>query len=340
MDNFEGLKMSDITISQAAVLFLESIESTRADNTLQTYRKALGSLSDLLITNQIDPFNFPVVELPETYVISFVDYVKKFSPATENLYLQVINSFFKFLDAENPTTVKPSRVRMIIRQRTHRFKSDYEQYPEEQIKKMIEYISDLQHSSISSIFEIDSEDLRIMRDRALILTIADTGLRVHEVCILKCGEIDWERSRVMLKGRGNKQAVVRFSTRAINAIRDYLSLRESLDLKTGHRQSTLPLFARHDKGAGKKIKPITPTTVRNVVTERVCQILGPEMVNKITPHTFLHYFVTTILRQTGNLKLAQVLARHSNIQVTQRYAHIDDDELDRGYYEIFERKTK
>jgi site-specific recombinase XerD len=132
--------------------------------------------------------------------------------------------------------------------------------------------------------------------------------------------------------------MVRFSTRAINALRDYLSYRESLDLETGKPLSSLPLFARHDKGAGKKIKPITPTTARRIVTECVHQILGREATGTITPHTFLHYFVTTILRKTGNLKLAQVLARHSNIQVTQRYAHISDDELDKGYYEIFEKK--
>jgi site-specific recombinase XerC len=52
----------------------------------------------------------------------------------------------------------------------------------------------------------------------------------------------------------------------------------------------------------------------------------------------LHNFVTTILRNSGNLKLAQELARHSNIQVTQRYAHLRDDELDKGYYDVFENK--
>ena len=36
--------------------------------------------------------------------------------------------------------------------------------------------------------------------------------------------------------------------------------------------------------------------------------------------------------------VAQELARHSNIQITQRYAHLSDDELDKGYYEIFEGK--
>jgi integrase len=73
----------------------------------------------------------------------------------------------------------------------------------------------------------------------------------------------------------------------------------------------------------------------------VKQALGNEAERHITPHSFRHYFVSTILRASGNLKLAQALARHENIQITQRYAHIahiNDDELDKGYYEIFEDK--
>jgi len=60
-------------------------------------------------------------------------------------------------------------------------------------------------------------------------------------------------------------------------------------------------------------------------------------VGTISPHSFRHYFVTTVLRGSGgNLKMAQELARHKNIQVTQRYAHLSDDELDRGFYDVFE----
>ncbi len=120
-------------------------------------------------------------------------------------------------------------------------------------------------------------------------------------------------------------------------MKDYLSLRAELDGSSGKQLTPLPLFARHDKGTGKKIKPITPTTGRNIVAERVRQALGNEAEGHITPHSFRHYFVSTILRASGNLKLAQALARHENIQITQRYAHINDDELDKGYYEIFEK---
>jgi integrase len=78
---------------------------------------------------------------------------------------------------------------------------------------------------------------------------------------------------------------------------------------------------------------------RNIINQRVAEAIGKEHVGTITPHSFRHYFVTTILvASQGNLKLAQELARHKNIAVTQRYAHLSDDELDRGYHDIFEEK--
>jgi integrase len=85
---------------------------------------------------------------------------------------------------------------------------------------------------------------------------------------------------------------------------------------------------------------MTPTTGRRIVQERVEQFLGKESVGKITPHSFRHYFITCVLRGSGNLKLAQKMARHENIQITERYAHLADDELDKAYYEIFEKDAK
>jgi len=81
---------------------------------------------------------------------------------------------------------------------------------------------------------------------------------------------------------------------------------------------------------------MTTTTGRNIVTDRVRELLGDEAVGTITPHSFRHYFVTRVLRASGNLKLAQELARHTNIAVTQRYAHLSDDELDKGYWNAIE----
>jgi integrase len=178
--------------------------------------------------------------------------------------------------------------------------------------------------------------LRNLRDRAFILTLSDTGLRVHEACQLRRGDIDWNEGRAIIIGKGDRQAVVRFSSRSLLALREYLSERSTLDGSSRHPLSSLPLFARHDKGAGKMVKPITTATGRNIVTQRVSEALGDQDAGLITPHSFRHYFVTTVLKGSGNLKLAQELARHRNIAVTQRYAHLNDDELDKGYRDIFD----
>ena len=151
---------------------------------------------------------------------------------------------------------------------------------------------------------------------------------------------DWNEGRAIIIGKGNKQAVVRFTSRSMQVIKEYLSQRAALDGSSGKQLSSLPLFARHDKGAGKKVKPMTTATGRNIVKERVEQLLDKEMIGKITPHSFRHYFVTSVLRGTGNLRYAQELARHKNIQVTQQYTHLSNDELDKAYYEVFEKNSK
>jgi len=154
--------------------------------------------------------------------------------------------------------------------------------------------------------------------------------------MLRRGDIDWNEGRAVVIGKGNKQAVVRFSSRSLRALKAYLAARAGLDGSAGKALASLPLFARHDRGAGSRVKPITRATGALIVRRCVVQALGANSVQRITPHSLRHYFVTTVLRGSGNLKLAQELARHANIQVTQRYAHLSDDELDRGYHEIFE----
>ncbi len=168
--------------------------------------------------------------------------------------------------------------------------------------------------------------------------MADTGLRVHEACKLRRGDIDWREGKALLIGKGNREDIIRFSSRSMEAITDYLKARGKLDGASGRPLTSLPLFARHDKGAGDRVIPITTRTGQNIVNQRVSEALGPSAVGIVTPHSFRHYFVTTVLQASGNLKLAQELARHRNIQVTQRYAHLADDELDKGYWEIFEEE--
>ena len=293
----------------------------------------MESFSSVLEDHHLPIENTPVGDLTEDAVAWFATALKPYAPATERLYLTTAATFYEFLAAEQLASPNLPRVRLLIRQRGRKQGQRLPQFPRNNIDIIIEYANIL--ASVPA--DEPAERLRCLRDRAFLITLADTGLRVHEACALRRGDIDWNEGRAVIIGKGDKQAVVRFSRRCLAALRDYLSARTSFDGASGRPLTSLPLFARHDRGAGKKIKPITPTTGRNIVAERVRQALGAEAVGTITPHSFRHYFVTTVLRASGgNLKLAQELARHQNIAVTQRYAHISDDELDQGYAEIFD----
>jgi site-specific recombinase XerD len=258
--------------------------------------------------------------------------LKDFSSATEQVYITSVVGLFEFIAGENLAQVNLPRVRLLIKQRARRPGIRLPQFPKNAIDRVLEYAAAL----VSEPSESQSDRLINLRDRAFLLTLSDTGLRVHEACNLRRGDIDWLEHRAIVIGKGNKEAVVRFSRRSIEALKTYLAERAILDGNSGRALASQPVFARHDRGAGKKVKPISTTTGREIVNQRVREALGEDAVGTITPHSFRHYFVTTILGSTGNLKLAQVLARHTNIAVTQRYSHLSDSELDQEYQQIFD----
>lgn len=323
-----------ITIEQAITQYLDSIRLARSENTARSYRNATNAFSALLKEHDLPIEHAYVQELTEDSIAWFATDLKVYAPATEQLYLTAIAGFFEFVAAERMADLNLPRMRLLIRQRSRRPGQRLPQFPRNDIEIVIDYAINLAYQPA----EHNSDRLILLRDRAFLLTLADTGLRVHEACNLRRGDLDWNEGKAIIIGKGDRQAVVRFSRRCLAALRDYLNARAPLDGASGRPLPSLPLFARHDRGAGKKVKPITTTTGRNIVDQRVNEAAGPLAAQAITPHSFRHYFVTTVLRGTGgNLKLAQELARHKNIAVTQRYAHLSDDELDRGYFEVFEK---
>ena len=322
------------TIAQTIEDYLDSVNLARSQNTGRTYQNALASFRATLADHGYPTKSTSVEELTEDAIAWFATDMKAYSPATERLYLTAVTGFYEYLVAERLVDLNLPRVRLLIRQRARRPGQRLPQFPRDYIEIVLNYVKNI--ADIQG--EDNQERLRNLRDRAFLFVLADTGLRVHEACALRRGDLDWNEDRAVIIGKGDRQAVVRFSTRSMDALRDYLSARSELDGASGRPLSSLPLFARHDKGAGKKIKSITTRTGQNIVAQRVTEAVGPDSAGSITPHSFRHYFVTSVLRASKNLKLAQELARHQNISVTQRYAHLSDDELDKGYHEVFEKQ--
>ncbi len=322
-----------MSIRSAVNSYLASVSLARSSNTTRTYRNGLAVFLSVLEDHKLKPDETLISSLSEDAIAWLAAALKNHAPTTERLYLTAAVGFFEYLAAENLAEVNLPRVRLLVHQRARRPGIRLPQFPHDDIDKVLDYAESLSARAA----EDEMERLRNLRDRAFLITLADTGLRVHEACALRRGDIDWTEGRAIIIGKGDKQAVVRFSKRAQKALHEYLRARAKYDGTSGRPLSSLPLFLRHDQGDDKKIRPIVTSTGRNIVNQRVKEALGPD-ASRITPHSFRHYFVTRVLQASGNLKLAQELARHKNIAVTQRYAHLSNDELDKGYYEIFEEK--
>lgn len=322
-----------MTITQSIDHYLE-IKGSARSLSARTYRVALNKFKIALENHGLDPTTALPDHLSAEVVNWLLEITTDLAPSTERLYADVLSDFFKFLAAEEITTqINLAKVAQLIRWRSRRPGRRIPSFPEKDIEHLVEYAL-----SLNEMLTEDPQDrLSQLRDRALIVTLADTGLRISEVCNLKRGDIDRDKRQAIIIGKGNKQAIVRFSSRAIEAVDDYLRERSTIDGKTGKPLASLPIFSRHDRGAGaRKVKGMTTATGRNIIDGRVKECLGVEAVGTISPHSLRHYFVTKVLRQSGDIYTAKRMARHENINITERYTHLTDKELDDSYRDIFD----
>lgn len=317
------------TITEAINSYIKGIHESRSAETAHAYRSGLNYFVKTL---DIDADKTPASELTSDHFKNFLSKVKKISVRGEALYVYSVKSFYRYLSVEGWNDVNIPKIDMLVQYRQRKPKRSLPNFPKDEISKVIDYMMGI----TAQMFESEEERLRAFRDRALIVTLADTGLRIHEICKMKRGDLDMNQGVSMVTGKGSKDAIVRFSSRSVEVIRDYLRVRAEMDGLSGKPLRSLPLFARHDRGTGGRLTSITTTTGRNIVKERVAEAIG-EPSSEITPHSFRHYFVSKIVDETGNIHLAKKLARHENIQITQLYAHLSDKELDDGYAKIFEK---
>ena len=292
--------------------FLDTLDLSQ--NTVAAYRYGLQRF--MSIVGEDAPLNV------ETYEI-FLVAIKGFSPSTKQIWRSAVLGLYTFCKSGDLAQMKG-----ITKHYTRKQGRRMVNFNREAIEQVIEYCSQLRG------------DLPALRDRSFVLTLADTGLRISEACALKRGDIDWQEARAIIVGKGDKQAVIRFSNRSIQAMREYHTACVSIEPNTRLPLKSQPVFARHDIRASRKIKPISASGMWTAIKGDPKQGIKGRIEeagvdrNLVRIHDFRHYFVTMTYLAKGNLKLSQELARHDSIDTTNRYTHFGG-EADIAYDEIF-----
>jgi len=290
-------------------LFLDTLD--RSPKTIFAYKNALSQFSQVVGEN---------AELNTETYIKFLISLKQKSPSTQRVYRTAVLKFYAFCKAGNWAELKEAT----------------QHYTRKPGKRIVNFNRDAVEKIINYCESLNKEnaDLEALRDRAFVLTLVDTGLRISEACALKRSDLDWMEQRAIIIGKGDKQAVVRFSNRSIEALKVYLHARSSVEPNSRKPIGSQPLFARHDIRASKKILSITSGGMWKAIKSRI-EEAGIER-NAVRIHDFRHYFVTMTYLSKQDLKLSQILARHESISTTNRYAHFGS-EVDIAYNDIFNK---
>ena len=217
---------------------------------------------------------------------------------TQNYYLIALRSFLKYMIKRGIKTLPPERIELAkIGERS------LDLITPEELDRLIG--------------APDTNELKGLRDRAILELLFSTGLRVSELCSLP-RDISLKSDEFSIRGKGEKIRVVFLSAEAKTAIKNYLDKRKDMDDA---------LFVR--------IPPynLPPTTYNLRLTPRSIErivkhyAIKAGISKKVTPHIIRHCFATDLLSNGADIRSVQALLGHSNIATTQIYTHVTDKQL-------------
>jgi integrase/recombinase XerC len=154
------------------------------------------------------------------------------------------------------------------------------------------------------------------RDRAILEVFYSTGIRVSELVGLNWSDIDFQLGIVRVIGKGAKERIVPIGEVALQALGAYSQeVRKKWNFAC-KRES--PVFLNNRGGR------ITTRSVARVVDKHLRRAGIPV---KMGPHGLRHSFATHLLNSGADLRVIQELLGHASLSTTQRYTHLNLDQL-------------
>lgn len=161
------------------------------------------------------------------------------------------------------------------------------------------------------------------RDDAVLELLYGSGLRVGELCSLGPADLDLDRGRATVWGKGGKQRAVPLSGPAVDALRTWVGTPRQTLVAGGAEAD--PLFVN------RRGHRLTPRDVRRILDRRAA--------SPTHPHALRHTFATHLLDGGADLRAVQELLGHADLSTTQRYTHVSRERL-RSVYEATHPRAK
>ena len=227
---------------------------------------------------------------------------------TQNYYLIALRAFLKYLAKRGIPSLAPEQIELAKVGERH-----------------IDFITDLELRRL--LDAPDGNDLKSLRDKAMLELLFSTGLRVAELCSLS-RDIDLSLDSFSIRGKGDKVRVVFLSDTARAALKKYLDKRADVD------DALFVKVDAREKAEGEESR-LTTRSIERIVKQYAVKA---GISKKVTPHVIRHSFATDLLSNGADLRSVQMLLGDPNISTTQIYTHITDRQL-RDVHKRFHGKS-
>jgi len=155
-----------------------------------------------------------------------------------------------------------------------------------------------------------------LRDRALLEVVYSCGLRVSELTGLDWSDVDAGLELVRVRGKGGKERLVPIGRKALVALDAYRA--RVADLCRRRLRDEKAVFLNR---LGQRL---TTRTVARLVDHYVAT---SGISTKASPHALRHSFATHLLNAGADLRAIQELLGHASLSTTQKYTHVNLDQL-------------
>jgi len=152
-----------------------------------------------------------------------------------------------------------------------------------------------------------------VRDKTILELLYATGMRCSELVNIKLRDIDMENKVIRIMGKGRKERMVLFGSKAQEKLQLYLKTERAV-AKSPDEQ----LFLNY------RYQPITTRSVQRII-EMFRQFLNIDRA--ISPHKIRHSFATHLLNQGTDLRVVQELLGHATLASTEKYTHVSLEKL-------------
>lgn len=215
--------------------------------------------------------------------------------------LATLRTFFKFLCREQVVEANPARLVSSPRL-------------EKKLPKVLS-VDDV----IRFIELPDTETVLGKRDRAILELLYATGMRVSELAGLNIEDIDFRNESIRVKGKGRKERIVPFGSKAKQAMQEYMGVRGELLIEAPEDQRDPRVFFLNYQGTR-----ITTRSVGRMIDKYVRECA---MLHDLSPHSLRHSFATHLLSAGADLRAIQEMLGHARLSTTQIYTQVSMEHL-------------